>query len=162
MTSPNPPNPPNKTIPETSIIDPKEGQTMTRYKSGYRLERRVRAIYSENGWLATRFPKSGGKLNPADVLAVKRRKRDTQIHLVECKNLSKKKTSGKRIYLDTSQVDRLREEARQHKAEAFIAYSFPYQRPMILPSEKLRSTGRMFYLERKDGKPLQPFLSEMT
>ncbi|MFQ5759253.1 MAG: hypothetical protein ACE5IF_06210, partial [Candidatus Bathyarchaeia archaeon] len=72
---------------------------MSRYRTGYRLERRVEKLYTKYGWLATRFPKSGRRLHPADVLAVKKSANRTRIHLIECKNLSKKDQEKNAIYI---------------------------------------------------------------
>jgi Holliday junction resolvase len=100
------------------------------------------------------------RLYPADILAVRRRANGTDIHLVECKNLSKRRGS-KRIYIEASQMEKLQRWSERHKAEAFVAYSFPYQRAMILPIDRVRSDDSKYFVEREDGEPLKHFLSEL-
>ncbi len=134
---------------------------MSRYRKGYRLERRVERLYAKHGWLATRFPKSGRRVYPADVLAIKRAANKTVIHLVECKNLSKKDQEKNAIYLRKEQIHRLIEKARRHNAEAFVAYSFPNQHARIVETRRLRSSGKMFCVERGDGASLQKFLRQV-
>lgn len=131
---------------------------MSRYRTGYRLERRVESLYTKHGWLATRFPKSGRRLYPADILAVKKSANKAIIHLVECKNLSKKDQEKKAIYISKEQVLRLIEKAERHRAEAFVAYSFPHQHVRIVEANRLRSSGKMFSIEQEDGVPLKKLL----
>ena len=134
---------------------------MSRYRTGYRLERRVERLYTKHGWLATRFPKSGRRVYPADVLAIKRAANKTVIHLIECKNLSKKDQEKNAIYINKEQIHRLIEKARRHNAEAFVAYSFPNQHARIVETSRLRSSGKMFSVERGDGASLQKFLRQV-
>ena len=134
---------------------------MSRYRRGYRLERRVERLYTEDGWLATRFPKSGRRLYPGDVLAVKKSTNKTIIHLIECKNLSKKDQKKNAIYISKEQIQRLIKKARKHNAEAFVAYSFPHQHVRIVEASRLRSSGKMFSVEREDGVPLKRFLRQV-
>ena len=134
---------------------------MSRYRAGYRLERRVERLYTKHCWLATRFPKSGRRVYPADVLAIKRAANKTVIHLVECKNLSKKDQEKNAIYLRKEQIHRLIEKARRHDAEAFVAYSFPNQHARIVEASCLRSSGKMFFVERGDGASLKEFLRQV-
>ena len=131
---------------------------MTRYRTGYRLERRVELLYEENGWLVTRFPKSGRGRHPADVLAIKRIGRQTHIHLVECKNASKEDRNKNAIYIEAQQIRRLTEAAKNHKAQALIAYSFPHQQVKIMQASRLRSSGKMFRVVREDGISMKEFL----
>ncbi|MFQ6064825.1 MAG: hypothetical protein ACE5L6_05040 [Candidatus Bathyarchaeia archaeon] len=131
---------------------------MSRYKRGYRLERIVERLYAKHGWLATRFPKSGRRLAPADVLAVKKTSNNARIHLIECKNLSKMDQEKNAIYISKEQIQRLVEKARKHNAEAFVAYSFPHQHVRIVEASRLRSSGKMFSVEREDGIALKKFL----
>jgi Holliday junction resolvase len=135
---------------------------VSRYKKGYRLERRVEKLYTEHGWLATRFPKSGRRFYPGDIVAVKKSTEKTILHLVECKNLSKKDQEKNAIYIDKEQIRRLIAKARKHRAEAFVVYSFPYQHAKILEAHHLRSSGKMFSVEREDGISLKKFLKQMN
>ncbi|UCE44188.1 MAG: hypothetical protein JSV57_01490, partial [Candidatus Bathyarchaeota archaeon] len=105
---------------------------MSRYAKGYRLERRVESLYTEHGWLATRFPKSGRRLYPADVLAIKKTPDEALIHLIECKNLSTKNQRKNAIYISKEQIQRLDRKARMHNAEALVAYSFPRQHVRVV------------------------------
>lgn len=134
---------------------------MSRYRKGYRLERRVERLYTKHGWLATRFPKSGRRFYPADVLAIKKAPNKTIIHLIECKNLSKKDQEKNAIYIRKEQIQRLIEKARRHNAEAFVAYSFPHQHARIVEASRLRSSGKMFSVEREDGASLKKFLRQV-
>ena len=134
---------------------------MSRYRAGYRLERRVERLYTRHGWLATRFPKSGRRIYPADVLAIKKAPNKTIIHLIECKNLSKKDQEKNAIYLRKEQIHRLIEKARRHNAEAFVAYSFPHQHVRIIEASRLRSSEKMVHVERKDGASLKKFLRQV-
>lgn len=134
---------------------------MSRYRKGYRLERRVERLYTKHGWLATRFPKSGRRVYPADVLAIKKVPNKTVIHLIECKNLSKKDQEKNAIYIRKEQIQRLIEKARRHNAEAFVAYSFPHQHARIVEASRLRSSGKMFSVEREDGASLKKFLRQV-
>ncbi len=134
---------------------------MSRYRAGYRLERRVERLYTKHGWLATRFPKSGRRIYPADVLAIKKAPNKTIIHLIECKNLSKKDQEKNAIYLRKEQIHRLIEKARRHNAEAFVAYSFPHQHVRIIEASRLRSSEKMVHVERKDGASLKKFLRQV-
>ena len=134
---------------------------MSRYRTGYRLERRVESLYTSHGWLATRFPKSGRRFYPADVLAVKKFANRTLIHLVECKNLSKKDQEKNAIYISSEQIHRLIDKARMHQAEAFVAYSFPHQHAQVIEANRLRSSGKMLSVEREDGVPLKKLLRRM-
>ena len=134
---------------------------MSRYRKGYRLERRVERLYTKHGWLATRFPKSGRRIYPADVLAIKKAPNKTIIHLIECKNLSKKDQEKNAIYLRKEQIHRLIEKARRHNAEAFVAYSFPHQHVRIIEASRLRSSEKMVHVERKDGASLKKFLRQV-
>ena len=131
---------------------------MSRYRKGYRLERRVERLYTKHGWLATRFPKSGRRFYPADVLAIKKAPNKTIIHLIECKNLSKKDQEKNAIYIRKEQIQRLIEKARRHNAEAFVAYSFPHQHARIVEASRLTSSGKMFSVEREGGASLKKFL----
>jgi len=131
---------------------------MTRYRTGYRLERRVELLYEEHGWLVTRFPKSGRGRHPADVLAIRRIRSQTHIHLVECKNASKENQNKNAIYIEAQQIRRLMEAAENHEAEALIAYSFPHQQVKIMQANRLRSSGKMFRVGRKDGGSMKEFL----
>ena len=133
---------------------------MGRYASGYRLERRVQQLYSEMGWLATRFPSSGRQLYPADVLAIKRCNGGTQIHLVECKNSAKNHIQKSSIYLEVEQITKLISAAEQHHALALVAYSFPRQHARITPAHNLKSTGKMLHIDRNDGVSLKSFLAD--
>jgi Holliday junction resolvase len=121
----------------------------------------VERLYTEDGWLATRFPKSGRKLYPADVLAVKKTASKTVIHLIECKNLSKKDQEKNAIYISKEQIQRLIKKAREHNAEAFVAYSFPHQHVRIIDAHRLRSSGKMFSVEREEGVPVKKFLKQV-
>jgi len=134
---------------------------VSRYRAGYRLERRVERLYTRHGWLATRFPKSGRRIYPADVLAIKKAPNKTIIHLIECKNLSKKDQEKNAIYLRKEQIHRLIEKARRHNAEAFVAYSFPHQHVRIIEASRLRSSEKMVHVERKDGASLKKFLRQV-
>ena len=134
---------------------------MSRYKTGYRLERRVENLYTKHGWLATRFPKSGRGLYPADVLAIKKTANKTIIHLIECKNLSKNDQERNAIYICKESIQMLIEKARKHQAEALVAYSFPHQHVRIIEASHLRSSGKMFTVEREDGVPLKQFLRKV-
>lgn len=134
---------------------------MGRYDTGYRLEHRVERLYARHGWLTTRYPKSGRRLYPADVLAVKRAGGQTLIHLVECKNLSKDNRSSDTIYLEKAQIQKLTETAEKHRARALVAYSFPRQRPQILYAKSLRSSGKMLCVRRGDGMPIKSFLQTL-
>jgi len=134
---------------------------VSRYRAGYRLERRVERLYTKHGWLATRFPKSGRRIYPADVLAIKKAPNKTIIHLIECKNLSKKDQEKNAIYLRKEQIHRLIEKARRHNAEAFVAYSFPHQHVRIIEASRLRSSEKMVHVERKDGASLKKFLRQV-
>ncbi|NIR86273.1 hypothetical protein GWO13_01370 [Candidatus Bathyarchaeota archaeon] len=134
---------------------------MSRYRKGYRLERRVEKLYTKHGWLATRFPKSGGRLYPADILAIKKTVNNALIHLIECKNLSKKDSEKNAIYISKEQIRRLIKTAKKHDAEALVAYSFPYQRARVLEADSLRSSGKMFSVEQEDGISLKRFLTEV-
>ena len=121
----------------------------------------MESLYSKHGWLATRFPKSGRRLYPADILAVKKSANEAMIHLVECKNLSKRDQEKKAIYISKEQVQRLIEKAERHHAEAFVAFSFPHQRVRIAEANRLRSSGKMLSIEREDGVPLKKFLRKV-
>ena len=134
---------------------------MSRYRKGYRLERRVERLYTKHGWLATRFPKSGRRFYPADVLAIKKAPNKTIIHLIECKNLSKKDQEKNAIYIRKEQIQRLIEKARRHNAEAFVAYSFPHQHARVVEASRLKSSGKMFSVEREDGASLKKFLRQV-
>ena len=134
---------------------------MSRYRTGYRLERRVESLYTKHGWLATRFPKSGRRLYPADILAVKKSANRAIIHLVECKNLSKKDQEKKAIYISKEQARRLIEKAERHHVEAFVAFSFPHQHVRIVEANRLRSSGKMFSIERENGVPLKKLLKKV-
>jgi Holliday junction resolvase len=134
---------------------------VSRYRKGYRLERRVERLYTEYGWLATRFPKSGRRLYPADVLAVKKTANRARIHLIECKNLSKKDQKKNAIYISKEQIGRLIKKARKHNAEAFVAYSFPRQHVRIVEATRLGSSGKMFSVGREDGTPLKKVLKRV-
>ena len=118
-------------------------------------------LYTKYGWLATRFPKSGRRLYPGDVLAVKKSANQTIIHLIECKNLSKKDQEKNAIYISKEQIQRLIKKASKHNAEAFVAYSFPYQHVRVLEASRLRSSGKMFSVKREDGAPLKEFLKQV-
>lgn len=118
-------------------------------------------LYTKHGWLATRFPKSGRRFYPADVLAIKKAPNKTIIHLIECKNLSKKDQEKNAIYIRKEQIQRLIEKARRHNAEAFVAYSFPHQHARIVEASRLRSSGKMFSVEREDGASLKKFLRQV-
>jgi Holliday junction resolvase len=91
---------------------------------------------------------------------VKKSAKEMAIHLVECKNLSKKVQEKKAIYIRREQVQRLIKKAKRHNAEAFVAFSFPHQHVRIVDASSLRSSGKMFLVERRDGEPLKKFLSE--
>ncbi|UCH03046.1 MAG: hypothetical protein JSV20_04525 [Candidatus Bathyarchaeota archaeon] len=132
---------------------------MSRYKSGYRLEHRLQKIYTQHGWLATRFPKSGRRLYPADVLALKRMYGETHIHLIECKNASKEDKEKKAIYIQAKQIQKLVETAKKHQARAMVAYSFPHQHARIVEANQLKSSGEMFYVEPDDGVPIKKFIN---
>ena len=134
---------------------------MSRYRTGYRLERRVERLYTKHGWLATRFPKSGRRVYPADVLAIKKAPNKTLIHLIECKNLSKKDQKKSAIYISKEQIGRLIRKARKHNAEAFVAYSFPHQHVRIVEATHLGSSGKMFSVGREDGTSLKKFLKRV-
>ena len=134
---------------------------MSRYRKGYRLERRVERLYTKYGWLATRFPKSGRRFYPADVLAIKKTPNKTIIHLIECKNLSKKDQEKNAIYISKEQIHRLIEKAKRHNAEAFVVYSFPNQHARIVEAGRLKSSGKMVSVERNDGASLQKFLRQV-
>lgn len=121
----------------------------------------MESLYTKHGWLATRFPKSGSRLYPADVLAVKKSATRAIIHLVECKNLSKKDQEKKAIYISKEQIQRLIKKAERHHAEAFIAYSFPHQHVRIVEANRLRSSGKMFSVEREDGIPFKKFIRQV-
>ncbi len=131
---------------------------MTRYRAGYRLERRVELLYAENGWLVTRFPKSGRRRHPADVIAIRRAGNQTQIHLVECKNASKEDQKKNAIYIERQQIRRLTEAAETHKAQALIAYSFPHQHVKIMQANRVKSSGKMLCVRREDGISFKAFL----
>ena len=133
---------------------------VSRYSTGYRLERRVESLYTKHGWLATRFPKSGRRLFPGDILAVKKSANEMAIHLVECKNLSKRDQEKKAIYIRREQVQRLIKKAERHNAEAFVAFSFPHQHVRIEDASSLKSSGKMLFVEREDGESLEKFLGE--
>lgn len=130
---------------------------MGQYAKGYRLEHRVERLYASHGWLSTRYPKSGRRLYPADVLALKRIGGMTVIHLVECKNLSRK-TRNTALYLERSQVQKLIATAEKHDARALVAYSFPRQHARILDANELNSSGKMLSIGKMDGVPLKKFL----
>lgn len=131
---------------------------MGRYSAGYRLERRVQRLYAKHGWLATRFPKSGRRLYPADVLALKRGGGETRVHLIECKNASKEDQGKTAIYIEAGQIQRLRDAAKRHRALALVAFSFPHQHARIVGADRLRSSGKMLCIERDDGVPVKDFL----
>ncbi len=133
---------------------------MSRYASGYRLERRVQQLYTEMGWLVTRFPSSGRQLYPADILAIKRCNGGTHIHLVECKNSTKINIQKSSIYLEVDQITKLISAAEQHQALALVAYSFPRQHARITPAHNLKSTGKMLHINRNDGVSLKSFLAK--
>ncbi|MFQ6074956.1 MAG: restriction endonuclease [Candidatus Bathyarchaeia archaeon] len=135
---------------------------MSQYVKGYRLERRVEQLYSQHGWLVTRFPKSGRGLYPADVLAVKRLGNKTLIHLIECKNLSKKEQKERSIYIEPEKIRKIIEVAQEHEASAFVVCSFPRRHPRILPAETLRSSGKSLSIRREDGISLKKFLSRLN
>ena len=118
-------------------------------------------MYTENGWLATRFPKSGRRHYPADVLAVKKTADKALIHLIECKNLSAKNQQKNAIYISKEQIQRLNRKATMHNAEAFVAYSLPRQHVRVVEASLLRSTGKMFSVEREVGIPLKQFLKHL-
>ncbi len=132
------------------------------YAAGYRLEHRVQMLYTKHGWLATRFPMSGRKLYPADVLALKRIGSQTHIHLVECKNASKDDRRKNAIYIEAAQIQKLLETAEKHQALAMVAYSFPHQHARVVPAKRLKSSGKMLSIERKDGVPIKRFLETFT
>lgn len=131
---------------------------MGRYSAGYRLEHRVERLYTEYGWLSTRYPKSGRRLYPADVLAIKRIGGKTHIHLVECKNASRKDQEKKAIYIEAEQIQKLLETAEKHGGSALVAYSFPHQHARVIRADRLRSSGKMLFIEREDGVPIKSFL----
>jgi Holliday junction resolvase len=131
---------------------------MGSYTTGYRLEQRIQKVYTKHGWLATRFPKSGRKIHPADVLALKRIGKQTYVHLIECKNASKKDHEKKTIYIQAKQIKRLLRTAEKYQTQAMIAYSFPHQHARILPAKRLKSSGMMLSIKREDGIPIKQFL----
>ena len=135
--------------------------SLSRYRTGYRLEHRIERLYAQHGWLTTRYPKSGRRLYPADVLAVKRFEQKTVIHLVECKNLSSN-NSNDHLYIESNQIKKLKESAKEHNARALIAYSFPYQRPKILDASNLKSSGKMYFVGRDDGISFSMFLKSFN
>jgi Holliday junction resolvase len=123
----------------------------------------VEKLYTNHGWLATRFPKSGRRFYPGDVLAVKKfANNKTIIHIIECKNLSKKDQEKNAIYINKEQIHRLIKKARKHRAEAFMAYSFPYQHARIIEASRLSSSGKTFSVKREDGVPLKRFLRRVS
>jgi Holliday junction resolvase len=132
------------------------------YAKGYRLERRIERVYSQYGWLVTRFPKSGRRSYPGDVFAVKRLKDRTVIHLIECKNLSKLAQDLKALYIQSDQIQRLLNKAREHDAQAFVAFSFPNKHARILRADKLKSSGKMFFIQPKDGIMIKEFLKNFN
>jgi Holliday junction resolvase len=125
------------------------------------LEHRVERLYASHGWLSTRYPKSGRRLYPADVLALKRIGGKTVIHLVECKNLSRE-TRNTNLYLDRSQVQKLIVTAAKHDARALVAYSFPRQHARIMDANELNSSGKMLCIGKMDGVPLKKFLQSFA
>ncbi len=131
---------------------------MSSYSAGYRLEHRVERLYAAHGWLSTRYPTSGRRLYPADVLAVKRLGGTTHIHLVECKNASRTDAAKRAIYVEAAQIQRLLDEATTHGGVALVAYSFPRQHARVIPADQLKSSGKMRYIEREDGEPITRFL----
>lgn len=131
---------------------------MGRYAAGYRLEHRVERLYAAHGWLSTRYPTSGRRLYPADVLAIKRLGGTTHIHLVECKNASRADATKRAIYVEAAQIQRLMDEADAHGGLALVAYSFPRQHARVIPARRLKSSGKMRYIEREDGEPITRFL----
>ena len=131
---------------------------MGSYAAGYRLEHRVERLYAAYGWLSTRYPTSGRRLYPADVLAVKRLGGTTHIHLVECKNASRTDAAKRAIYIDAAQIQKLLDEADTHGGLALVAYSFPHQRARVIQADRLKSSGKMRYMERADGEPITRFL----
>lgn len=133
---------------------------MGRYSAGYRLEHRVERLYTKYGWLSTRYPKSGRRLYPADVLALKRIGDKTHVHLIECKNASKEDQGKKAIYIEAEQIKGLLEVAEKHGSLALVAYSFPHQHARIIHADRLKSSGKMLYIEREDGVPIKSFLEK--
>jgi len=131
---------------------------MGTYAKGYRLEHRVQKLYTKYGWLATRFPKSGRRLYPADVFAIKRVGSKTHVHLVECKNASKDNQEKKAIYIEAKQIQKLLKAANKHRALAMIAYSFPHQQARVIHVNRLRSSGKMLRIGREEGEPIKDFL----
>jgi Holliday junction resolvase len=131
---------------------------MGNYAAGYRLEHRVERLYAAYGWLSTRYPSSGRRLYPADVLAVKRLGGTTHIHLVECKNASRTDAAKRAIYVEASQIQKLLDEADTHGGLALVAYSFPRQHARVIRADQLKSSGKMRYLEREDGALITRFL----
>jgi Holliday junction resolvase len=131
---------------------------MGNYAAGYRLEHRVERLYAAYGWLSTRYPSSGRRLYPADVLAVKRLGGITHIHLVECKNASRTDAAKRAIYVEASQIQKLLDEADTHGGLALVAYSFPRQHARVIRADQLKSSGKMRYLEREDGALITRFL----
>ncbi|MFQ5758792.1 MAG: hypothetical protein ACE5IF_03870, partial [Candidatus Bathyarchaeia archaeon] len=79
-----------------------------------------------------------------------------------CKNLSKKDQEKNAIYISKEQIQRLIKKAGKHHAEAFVAYSFPHQHVRIVEASRLRSSGKMFSIEREDGTSLQKFLKQAS
>jgi Holliday junction resolvase len=131
------------------------------YSTGYRLERRVQRLYTKHGWLATRFPKSGRGIYPADVLALKRLDGKTYIHIIECKNASKEDKKKKNaIYIEVGQIQRLLKTADKHQAQALVAFSFPRKHARIIHVDRLMSSGKMLYIKQRDGVLIKDFLKE--
>lgn len=131
---------------------------MHRYRSGYALELRILKLYMDDGWLATRFPKSGRGFYPADILAVKRVGGRTHIHIVECKNATKEDQNKRAIYIEGDQIQGLLKTAKRHGALALVAFSFPHKWARIIEAERLRSSGKMLYVKQVDGALAKKFL----
>ena len=129
------------------------------YSTGYRLERRVQRLYAQCGWLATRFPKSGRGIYPADVLALKRLNGKTHIHIIECKNASKEDKKNA-IYIEVGQIQRLLKTANKHQAQGLVAFSFPRKHARIIDANRLMSSGKMLHIKQGNGTPIKDFLNE--
>jgi len=94
-------------------------------------------------------------------LAVKKSATRSIIHLIECKNLSKKDQEKNAIYISKEKIQGLIKKATKHNAEALVAYSFPYQHVRIVEARRLKSSGKMLFVEREDGMPLKGFLKQV-
>jgi len=104
------------------------------YKKGYNFERKIKLELEAQGWKVIR---SGGSKKPDMVAA-----RDGKIVIIECKI-----TKGKKVYLETDEVEKLLDVANHFKAECMYAVQRIRESWSLVPLDSLRKTDKGYVFD---------------